>query len=232
MNYLFDVDGTLTPNRLPMVKEFEEPFLKFCLTHKVYLVSGSDYKKLQEQLPDKILKACQIVFSCSGNETYIGGEMIDNNVWQPPQELLDSLVALVETSKAPFKAGQHIEVRNGMVNFSTIGRNCTQEQRLNYVEWEKSSKERRKLIDTVLAPVFKELDFHTGGQISIDISPKGTGKEQVLKHITGPVHFFGDRVSEGGNDRNIAIHSLDIPGSSVSHVESWEQTRDILKNIA
>lgn len=231
MNYLFDVDGTITPNRLPMVKEFEEQFLKFCLTHKVYLVSGSDYKKLQEQLPEKILKACQVVFSCSGNETYICGEMIANNVWQPPQELLDSLQALVETSKAPFKAGQHIEIRNGMVNFSTIGRNCTQEQRLNYVEWEKVSNERRKLIDTVLAPVFKELDFHTGGQISIDISPKGTGKEQVLKDIQGPVHFFGDRISEGGNDRNIAIASLNVPGSTVSHVEGWEQTRDILKNI-
>jgi phosphomannomutase len=231
MNYLFDVDGTLTPNRLPMVKEFEEQFLKFCLTHKVYLVSGSDYKKLQEQLSERILKACQAVFSCSGNETYIGGEMVANNVWNPPENLLNSLQALIESSKSPVKAGQHIEIRNGMVNFSTVGRNCTQEQRLSYVEWEKPSEERRKLIDTVLAPVFKDLQFDTGGQISIDIYPKGTGKEQVLKELKGPVHFFGDRIGKGGNDRNIAFASLDIPGSSVSHVESWEQTRDLLKKL-
>jgi phosphomannomutase len=231
MNFLFDVDGTLTPHRLPIEQEFVEEFLQFCLTHKVYLVSGSDYKKLKEQLPDSILLACQVVFSCSGNETYIGGEMISNNMWQPPQELLDSLQALVETSKAPFKAGGHIEVRNGMVNFSTVGRNCTHEQRLNYVEWEKTSSERKKLIDSVLAPVFKDLQFNTGGQISIDIHPKGTGKEQVLKERSGPVSFFGDRICEGGNDRNIAIASLNIPGSSVFYVESWQQTRDILRRI-
>lgn len=231
MNYLFDVDGTLTPPRLPIDNSFVNDFLHFCKINKVYLVSGSDYKKLQEQLPDNILKACQAVFSCSGNETYIAGEMVSNNVWDPPQNLLDSLQALIESSKSPVKAGAHIEIRNGMVNFSTVGRNCTHQQRLNYVEWEKTSDERKRLIDTVLAPVFKDLQFDTGGQISIDIYPKGTGKEQVLKEVTGLVHFFGDRISEGGNDRNIAIAALNIPGSSVSHVENWQQTRDILKNI-
>jgi phosphomannomutase len=232
MNYLFDVDGTLTPNRLPMKTGFIEQFFQFTLKNKVYLVSGSDYKKLQEQLPEKILKACQVVFSCSGNETYIDGQMVANNVWQPPQNLLESLEALAISSKVPHKAGQHIEIRNGMVNFSTIGRNCTIQQRLDYVEWEKVSNERKKLIETVLAPVYKELQFDTGGQISIDIYPKGTGKEQVLKHITGPVHFFGDRICEGGNDRSLAIASLSIPGSTVVHVESWEQTRKLLKKIA
>jgi phosphomannomutase len=232
MNFLFDVDGTLTPNRLPMKAEFIEEFFQFTLKNKVYLVSGSDYKKLQEQLPEKILKACQAVFSCSGNETYIDGEMVANNVCQPPQNLLDSLEALVAASKVPHKAGQHIEIRNGMVNFSTIGRNCTLQQRLDYVEWEKTSNERNKLIETVLAPVYKELQFDTGGQISIDIYPRGTGKEQVLKHITGPVAFFGDRVATGGNDRNIAIASLEIPGSIIVHVEGWQQTRELLKKIA
>jgi len=231
MNYLFDVDGTLTPHRLPMDEDFIFDFLQFCKTKKVYLVSGSDYKKLQEQLPDNILKACQVVFSCSGNEAYINGEMITNNVWNPPQNLLDSLQALIETSKSPVKAGAHIELRNGMVNFSTVGRNCTQQQRLNYVEWEKTSDERKKLIDTVLAPVFKDLQFDTGGQISIDIYPKGTGKEQILKQITGPVHFFGDRICEGGNDRSLAIASLNIPGSSVTYVKKWTQTQQTIRGI-
>ena len=110
-------------------------------------------------------------------------------------------------------------------------RNCTQQQRLNYVEWEKTSDERKKLIDTVLAPVFKDLQFDTGGQISIDIYPKGTGKEQILKQITGPVHFFGDRICEGGNDRSLAIASLSIPGSSVTYVKKWTQTQQTIRGI-
>lgn len=231
MNFLFDVDGTLTPNRLPMEDEFIQEFLEFCKTHKVFLVSGSDYKKLKEQLPLQILKTCQAVFSCSGNETYVDDELVAHNMWSPPDTLLEALNSLIETSKTPVKTSGHIEVRNGMLNFSTIGRNCTQEQRNQYVGWEAKSKERRKLIDNVLAPVFAELQFDIGGQISIDIYPKGTGKEQVLKEITGPVTFFGDRISEGGNDRNIAIASLNIPGSAVFYVDGWQQTRELLKRI-
>lgn len=232
MNFLFDVDGTLTPPRLPMSEEFIAEFLQFCRTHKVYLVSGSDYSKLQDQLPEEILKACQAVYSASGNETYMDGEMLHKNIWTPPEELLEILKNLVDTSRTPVKTSKHIEVRNGMINFSTIGRACTHEQRNKYVDWEIRTNERKRLIDTVLAPVFKDLQFSVGGQISIDIYPKGTGKEQVLKDLTGPVAFFGDKTGEGGNDRNIAIATLNIPNSAIFCVDGWEQTKELLKKIA
>lgn len=231
INFIFDVDGTLTPSRLPIDENFNKSFLSFCLSNKVYLVSGSDYEKLKQQLSDDILNSCQTVFSCSGNETYIRGKMIANNIWIPPQNLLDSLHAIVEASDTIVKAGNHIETRNGMINFSTVGRNCTQNERLDYIEWENTSYERRILIDKVLAPVFKDLQFDMGGQISIDIYPKGTGKEQILKKIDGQIHFFGDRIIEGGNDRNIAIEIVAIPGSTVTHVKNWQQTRDTIENI-
>lgn len=229
MNFLFDVDGTLTPNRLPIDSHFAEEFLAFCTKHKVYLVSGSDYNKLKEQLPINILKACEAVFACSGNETYIDDQFISKNIWQPPEELLHILNELIQSSKCPVKTSGHIEIRNGMVNFSTIGRNCTLEQRKQYVDWEERTRERQKLIDSVLSPVFPELQFSTGGQISIDIYPKGTGKEQVLDKVDGPVYFFGDRTQEGGNDRNIAIATLNKPNSAVFCVHGWEETRHLLR---
>ena len=39
-----------------------------------------------------------------------------------------------------------------------------------------------------------------GGQISIDIYPKGKNKAQVLEDILGPITFFGDKCQPGGND--------------------------------
>lgn len=56
--YLFDVDGTLTPPRQPMDAGFSKYFDGFTKSNKVVLVSGSDYNKIQEQIPHEILKNC------------------------------------------------------------------------------------------------------------------------------------------------------------------------------
>ena len=48
--FIFDVDGTLTPSRLPMTKEFQKFFGEWSKKNKFYLVTGSDLPKLQEQM--------------------------------------------------------------------------------------------------------------------------------------------------------------------------------------
>ena len=46
--YIFDVDGTLTPSRIKMNKEFKEFFLEWAKGKKYYLVSGSNIEKMDE----------------------------------------------------------------------------------------------------------------------------------------------------------------------------------------
>ena len=58
INYLFDVDGTLTPSRKPMVLDFKTYFKFWVRTqqssgNKVYLVTGSDKDKTIEQVVKK-----------------------------------------------------------------------------------------------------------------------------------------------------------------------------------
>ena len=48
--FIFDVDGTLTPSRQKMTKEFKEFFSKWTEENLFYLVTGSDLPKLQEQM--------------------------------------------------------------------------------------------------------------------------------------------------------------------------------------
>ncbi|MDR2252151.1 MAG: hypothetical protein LBD98_04985 [Endomicrobium sp.] len=48
--YVFDMDGTLTPSRQPMQKEFAKWFKKFIARNDVYLVTGSDIGKIKSQI--------------------------------------------------------------------------------------------------------------------------------------------------------------------------------------
>ena len=48
--FLFDVDGTLTPSRQKIDKEFSKFFSNFCKKNEVFLVTGSDRDKTIQQL--------------------------------------------------------------------------------------------------------------------------------------------------------------------------------------
>ena len=77
MSYVFDVDGTLTPSRGKMNKEFHDWFLnEFIPNNKVYLVTGSDYPKTVEQVGKQVCESVEYVMNCSGNHCGC-------TLWQP-----------------------------------------------------------------------------------------------------------------------------------------------------
>ena len=45
VNYVFDVDGTLTPSRLTIDAEFKKFFVEWIKNKNVYLLTGSDHEK-------------------------------------------------------------------------------------------------------------------------------------------------------------------------------------------
>ena len=49
-NFLFDIDGTLTPSRSIIDKDFKIFFLKWMENKSVYLVTGSDKEKQLNKL--------------------------------------------------------------------------------------------------------------------------------------------------------------------------------------
>ena len=72
--FIFDVDGTLTPSRSKIDPEFKIWFTEFCVNNEVYLVTGSDYVKTQEQLGDYLLRWPVFVYNCSGSDVWAKGE--------------------------------------------------------------------------------------------------------------------------------------------------------------
>lgn len=231
--YLFDIDGTLTKPRQKMNPEFLEVFMEWASDKKVYLVTGSDFPKVIEQLGEEVLDACDGVFTCSGNVFRVNGRVVYRNHFEITNELRSDLELYLDNSAWKTRTGRHFEIRPGMLNFSTVGRNANQNMRETYNRWDKRVCEREDIVD-YLSKLHPELEVAIGGSISVDIYPKGKNKSQVvekLKEIHGEADmvFVGDRCQPGGNDHSLAILLDSIDGSCYYNVHGPEETRSLLE---
>ena len=242
--FIFDVDGTLTPSRLSMTESFRKFFNGWILKNKFYLVTGSNIEKLQEQMCFFDIEA-EAIFTCCGNEMWIpdphivniSAEQVYRKEFKPPQTLLTYLGEQLRFSEYPIRTSNHIEDRETLLNFSIIGRDCTQEQRDAYFKWDNENGERKK-IAKYISDTWPEIEAVRGGQISIDIYPKGNDKSQIFEHIqkrepdAEEYIFIGDRTEEGGNDYPLAkLLSLkgEQPYGYVYQTKGWKHTMKILK---
>tara|TARA_Y100000593_G_scaffold54737_1_gene102323 strand:- start:46 stop:777 length:732 start_codon:yes stop_codon:yes gene_type:complete len=226
--FIFDVDGTLTPSRQRMTEKFAKFFDVWSNKNKYYLVTGSDLDKTKEQLPIAYIDRAQGIFTCCGNQFYMEDKLIYENKFKPSDDLLKYLEDTLDNSDYPVKAGVHIEDRGSMVNFSIVGRKCTLQQRKDYFEYDKLTGERENIVKHII-DTWEDLDAVIGGQISIDIYPKGKDKAQVLEHIekrheTGEIIFIGDKIESGGNDYPLALLMDNIEGCDWHQVEDYRKT--------
>jgi len=223
--FIFDVDGTLTPSRGKINKEFEQWFLDFCLNQDVYLVTGSDHPKTVEQVGEAIVNACKRVYNCSGSDVYEKGKNIRTNSWSMPKEQMNWLEDRLEESAFNLRTGNHIEQRPGMVNFSIVGRNANLEERARYVAYDTVENERKTIADA-FNTMFPDLSAKVGGETGIDISPKGADKSQIVKDFDeqDTLWFFGDAIYEGGNDYPLAKIL-----TNYRKVDGWSMTKEYLQ---
>ena len=229
-NYLFDIDGTLTYARQPMASDFKDFFTEWIgrqrgLGNNVFLVTGSDKTKTIEQIGTPLWCYVDGSFQNCGNQYYEKGKLRWESAWQMPVALRLDILELIEASSWYGTAGINIEERVGMINISTIGREASPKQRREYLVWDQTNKEREKIIGELRAK-HKDLEFSIGGEISIDIHPKGADKSQVLGNMLGETVFFGDSCEQGGNDYAIA-HGSDRFYS----VKNPDFTRNVLDSM-
>ena len=247
--YIFDVDGTLTPSRTKMTKTFYKYFKEWAYENDFFLVTGSDLPKTKEQVPRDILERAEGIFCCCGNEYYVPSsfhsqpttdpgpiffEKCYSADFHPPKDLIDYLESELEKSSYPKRCGNHIELRKGMLNFSIVGRDCNLKDRKDFYEWDKKFTKR----DRVAAEIVKRwpnLDASLGGEISVDIYPKGKDKAQVMKTIRhrfprAQYIFVADKTYPGGNDYPLAESLRSSKHNAIiEQVDCWEDTLKALK---
>lgn len=222
---LFDVDGTLTEPRKvvsPETKEFIKALRdKIC----VGVVGGSDLTKQKEQLGDSP-NDFDYCFSENGllaiqdgktiGETSIVKHLGEDGI----KRVVNWTLRYIADLDIPVKRGTFVEFRQGMLNVSPIGRNCSREERNDYEKFDLEHNVRKDMVAKMQAE-FADLNltYSIGGQISFDVFPTGWDKTFCLRYLPeadfDEIHFFGDKTFKGGNDYEIYTsertigHSID-----------------------
>ncbi|KAF9132860.1 Phosphomannomutase [Mortierella sp. 14UC] len=235
---LFDVDGPLTPARLYISKEMEQTLAELRKKCVIGYVSGSDLSKQVEQLGPNVLKNFDYCFSENGLTAYKLGEQLASQSFigylgeERYKKLVNFVLRYIADLDIPIKRGTFVEFRNGMINISPIGRNCSHPERIAFEKYDLEHKLREKFV-TALQNEFPDygLTYSIGGQISMDVFPTGWDKTYCLRHIEHEnfktIHFFGDKTFKGGNDYEIFSHPL-VTGHTVVNALDTER---ILKGL-
>lgn len=213
--FLFDVDGTLTPSREKATAEMKSFLSELKKQVKIGFVGGSDLPKQKEQLGDDCTALFDYCFPENGLTFIKDGEVISTQSYlhfvgeEKNRKIIKSVMKIfseLPEEEVPKMRGNFIEVRESMVNISPIGRTCSREERKEFKELDSKNKTRETVVK-ILQKEFPDFSFSIGGEISIDIFPKGWDKTYSIQHLEKEgirnIYFFGDMTKEGGNDFEI-----------------------------
>jgi len=247
---IFDMDGTITDSGQPISNEMILELQSIKPGIKKHIVTGANLEKVEKQISTAVLlNVFDRVYTCNGTVVYNCNLDMDDETMPIEPELIHQvrlkdhysdadinhivnvLLKIAARTHTKIKTGTFIEWRESQINFSVIGRNCTAEQRSDYIKWDKKSNERRKIIQQ-LREEFAGwgLSFRLGGQISIDISREGWDKSYAFENmIETPDQcvFFGDKIIKDGNDLDIAMrcayyHNVENPTDTILQLQEYK----------
>ncbi|KAG0373949.1 Phosphomannomutase [Mortierella sp. AD032] len=198
---LFDVDGPLTPARLLISKEMAQTLLELRKKCVIGFVGGSDLSKQVEQLGPNELTAYKL------GEQLVSQSFIGYLGEERYKKLVNFVLHYIADMDILVKRGTFIEFRNGMINISPIGRNCSHPERNEFEKFDLEHKLREKFV-VALQNEFPDygLTYSIGGQISFDVFPLARTKPTAFHENFKTIHFFGDKTFKGGNDYELYSH--------------------------
>jgi hydroxymethylpyrimidine pyrophosphatase-like HAD family hydrolase len=233
MLYCFDIDGVLTNTGENIDPDFKEWFLEWTYDKSYVLITGSTYERTLEQVGEEITNRAMLVANCMGNSITQEGRTVTLNEFEFTLEEEQFLLDKLESSPYPERAGTHIALRPGSVNFSIVGREATTEQREKYKHYDSVEQERLSIAQQ-FKEKFPRFDVFIGGDISIDICLRGANKRQICDLICNywpeaDILFYGDKMDQWGIDTPLADEIAKRScGGSFHIADGYKQTRDEL----
>ncbi|XP_015789515.1 phosphomannomutase 2 [Tetranychus urticae] len=246
---LFDVDGTITPPRLPIDPKVDAFLQRLRTKVAVGLVGGSDLGKILEQLGYKsgtnksedVIAKYDYFFAENGLVAYKDGKLIHTESIisllgeLKLQMFINFALKYMSDLKLPKKRGTFIEFRNGLINICPVGRSCSQAEREEFAEYDQIHKIRETFIEALRSEFSGDfgLSFAIGGQISIDAYPVGWDKTYCLRFLPAKsfdkIYFFGDKTDEGGNDHEIFMDRRTIGFKVTSPEETIKKVSELFE---
>lgn len=211
---LFDLDGTLVEST-KCISDIMLSALKYLKSnnYKLAIVSGATIEKIKLQLKNNF-NLFDYIFSENGLVSFEikdnNLELISNNdikdilLEKDIQRIINQVLYFVINTELPYKRGNFISFRKGMMYCTPIGGDCSFEERKFFITYDKQFNIRKKLIKYLIDNLSDlNLEFSLGGNIGVCVHPKGWNKSYCLKFIPNKyesIYFFGDRCSPDGND--------------------------------
>ena len=121
------------------------------------IVSGSDQKKVVEQLSQEVCDGAEFCFYENGLDAFEAGKLIEKQSfksWMGEEKLksfINFCLHYIADLDIPIKRGTFVEYRNGMLNVSPIGRNCAGDERDEFEKYDKEHLIRKTMIDALKA---------------------------------------------------------------------------------
>ena len=238
---LFDMDGTLTEPRKCIDKPMHKMLRYLAIECKteIGIVTGSGYDYIQNQLwpvlNDVVLRPSIHLMPCNGTEywppperPHLRHEMtvkmnmreeIGDFAFHEIMKVICKLQSeLVNEFHIPL-TGHFVSNRNSTINWSPIGRNANNVERVMFKQLDTEHNIRNKfykkfldfskeskhfLFDSNNNPL---INIAIGGSTSFDIYPVGWDKTFCLKHFKNKDYnnpwFIGDKCFGDGNDKEI-----------------------------
>lgn len=247
----FDLDGTLAPSKSDLPDRIAELLDQLLDHYEICVISGGKFGQFETQLLKGLhvetykLSKLHLMPTCGTQ--YYRYDDIDSAWRQVYAENFESdekeriiralnqgIDALGYREKQVW--GDIIEDRGSQITFSALGQDIVAQLGDEGValkeKWDPDSKKKNALRNYV-AELIPEFEVRVGGGTSIDITKPGIDKAYGMNKLMDIVNvskdeilFFGDRLSEGGNDYPVKAMGVDS-----LEVNNWEYTAMRLETI-
>jgi HAD superfamily hydrolase (TIGR01484 family) len=221
---VFDLDGTLAPTKAPMDREMDKLITQLLAQKKVAIIGGGKWELFKHQFLNeltapKVLYKQLFMFPTTGTTFlhYQGGwkRVYEHKLSASEVKKIYSAIHKVLKDinyQAPKKTyGKIIENRGSQVTWSALGQDVVkvlgQKGILLKNQWRDKHTPIKLKIAKRLKVYLPNLEIHSAGHTSIDITKKGIDKaygirqmEKYLKIKIQDMLFVGDAIFPGGND--------------------------------
>lgn len=199
---IFDMDGPLTKSRETISFETVDALHRHFGRARLVLVSGASLEQISKQLGSAIELFSEVHPNC-GNA--------GKQVWRFRRDIIESDLVMLSDWRGEV-SGPTIEWREGAFNFAACGQNASGSLRQEYSDWDTDVEDRLRMA-SILEQLHPEIQVTIGGRVSLDVTMRGEGKEQV--DVPPGSLFFCDSLGPHGGDEKLARKVLESGGTVV-----------------
>lgn len=206
----FDLDGTLTQHKQPMVEENKKALIALNKKYKLVMVGAGQVMRIfnqLEQFPIDVIGNYGLQYGKYNPQTK-SIDMLRDESLPCDREKTEKIITELRKKFGftEFK-GENVEFHpSGAITFPILGTKAELKDKLAF---DPDRKKRRKIYDIVVN-AFPEYHVFVGGSSSFDMAPKPYNKYYALDLYCkqmgvshSEVVFVGDDYGLGGNDESV-----------------------------